>query len=82
MLIVAMDTSGRKGSVALCRGDAPEFETLQTDLARRGNYSAQLDARDLRRSSTISTSIKVKWMASWWSPAPAHSPGCVWDWRP
>jgi tRNA threonylcarbamoyl adenosine modification protein YeaZ len=42
MLIVAVDTSGRKGSVALCRGDARRFEVLQLASLEHGTYSAQL----------------------------------------
>jgi tRNA threonylcarbamoyladenosine biosynthesis protein TsaB len=42
MLIVAIDTSGRKGSVALCRGDAGSFEVVQLTLLEGGTYSARL----------------------------------------
>jgi tRNA threonylcarbamoyladenosine biosynthesis protein TsaB len=42
MLILAIDTSGRKGSVALCRGDADRFETLQLVHLDGGTYSARL----------------------------------------
>ncbi len=42
MLIVAIDTSGRKGSVALCRGDADSFEVLQLTPLEGGTYSARL----------------------------------------
>jgi tRNA threonylcarbamoyladenosine biosynthesis protein TsaB len=42
MLIIAIDTSGRKGSVALCRGDADSFEVLQLTSLEGGTYSAQL----------------------------------------
>jgi tRNA threonylcarbamoyladenosine biosynthesis protein TsaB len=42
MLILAMDTSGRQGSVALCRGDAGGFETLQLTTLEGGTYSARL----------------------------------------
>src|SRR5271165_3102762 len=42
MLIVAVDTSGRKGSVALCRGDGGSFEVLQLTSLEGGTYSAQL----------------------------------------
>jgi len=42
MLILAIDTSGRKGSVALCRGDAASFETLQLAPLEHGTYSARL----------------------------------------
>ena len=42
MLIVAIDTSGRKGSVALCRGDADSFEVLQLIPLEGGTYSARL----------------------------------------
>lgn len=42
MLIISIDTSGRKGSVALCRGDANSFEVLQLTSLEGGTYSAQL----------------------------------------
>ncbi|MGA2372220.1 MAG: tRNA (adenosine(37)-N6)-threonylcarbamoyltransferase complex dimerization subunit type 1 TsaB [Candidatus Korobacteraceae bacterium] len=42
MLIVAIDTSGRKGSVALCRGDAGSFEVVQLTRLEGGTYSARL----------------------------------------
>ena len=42
MLIVSVDTSGRKGSIALCRGDGNGFEVLQLTSLEGGTYSAQL----------------------------------------
>jgi tRNA threonylcarbamoyladenosine biosynthesis protein TsaB len=42
MLLIAIDTSGRKGSIALCRGDRDSFEVLQLTSLEGGNYSAQL----------------------------------------
>ena len=42
MLIVAIDTSGRKGSIALCRDDRQSFEVLQLTSLEGGTYSAQL----------------------------------------
>jgi tRNA threonylcarbamoyladenosine biosynthesis protein TsaB len=42
MLILAIDTSGRHGSVALCRGDVNSFETLQLSELEGGTYSARL----------------------------------------
>ena len=42
MLILAIDTSGRNGSVALCRGDADSFEVLQLTPLEGGTYSARL----------------------------------------
>jgi tRNA threonylcarbamoyladenosine biosynthesis protein TsaB len=42
MLIVAIDTSGRKGSVALCRGDVDSFEVVQLSPLEGGTYSARL----------------------------------------
>ncbi len=42
MLLLAIDTSGRHGSVALCRGDANSFETLQLAHLEGGTYSARL----------------------------------------
>jgi len=45
MLVVAVDTSGRKGSIALCRGDRESFEVLQLTSLEGGMYSAQLMPR-------------------------------------
>lgn len=42
MIILAVDTSGRHGSVALCRGDATSFEVLGQTSLEGGTYSAQL----------------------------------------
>ena len=42
MLIVSVDTSGRRGSIALCRGDGDSFEVLQLTSLEGGTYSAQL----------------------------------------
>jgi tRNA threonylcarbamoyladenosine biosynthesis protein TsaB len=42
MLLIAIDTSGRNGSVALCRGDAETVETLQLAPLDGGNYSERL----------------------------------------
>ena len=42
MRIVAIDTSGRGGSVALCRGDANHFEVLQLTALEGGTYSTRL----------------------------------------
>ena len=42
MLLVAIDTSGRNGSVALCRGGHDSFETLQLSPVEGGAYSARL----------------------------------------
>ena len=42
MLLLAIDTSGRHGSVALCRGDANSFEILQLTALEGGTYSARL----------------------------------------
>jgi tRNA threonylcarbamoyladenosine biosynthesis protein TsaB len=42
MIILAIDTSGRQGSAALCRGDADTFETLQVTHLEGGSYSARL----------------------------------------
>jgi tRNA threonylcarbamoyladenosine biosynthesis protein TsaB len=42
MLVLAVDTSGRDGSVALCRGDASHFELLQFCALEGGTYSARL----------------------------------------
>ena len=42
MLLLSIDTSGRHGSVALCRGDANSFETLQLTPLEGGTYSARL----------------------------------------
>ena len=45
MLIVAVDTSGRQGSIALCRGDGKSFEILQLTALEGATYSAQLMPR-------------------------------------
>jgi tRNA threonylcarbamoyladenosine biosynthesis protein TsaB len=42
MLVLSIDTSSRKGGVALCRGDAGSFELLQVSLLDGGTYSARL----------------------------------------
>ena len=42
MLIVSIDTSGRDGSVALCRGDAATFEVLGQSALEGGTYSTRL----------------------------------------
>jgi len=45
VLIVAVDTSGRQGSIALCRGDGKSFEVPQLTSLQGGTYSAQLMPR-------------------------------------
>lgn len=42
MRILAVDTSGRRGSVALCRGDADTCEVLALSELEGGTYSARL----------------------------------------
>jgi tRNA threonylcarbamoyladenosine biosynthesis protein TsaB len=42
MLILAIDTSGQNGSVALCRGDAVKCDVLGLTLLEGGTYSARL----------------------------------------
>jgi tRNA threonylcarbamoyladenosine biosynthesis protein TsaB len=42
MLIVSIDTSSRKGSIALCRGNGNGFEVLQLTSLEGGTYSAHL----------------------------------------
>jgi tRNA threonylcarbamoyladenosine biosynthesis protein TsaB len=42
MIVLAVDTSGRQGSVALCRGDATRFEMLSLTSLEGGRYSARL----------------------------------------
>src|SRR5664279_3865492 len=42
MLLVAIDTSGRNGSAALCRGDSNSFETIELCTLDGGTYSARL----------------------------------------
>jgi tRNA threonylcarbamoyladenosine biosynthesis protein TsaB len=45
MLVIAVDTSGKKGSIALCRGDGQSFEVLELTSLEGGTYSAQLVPR-------------------------------------
>ncbi len=42
MLLIAIDTSGRRGSVALCRGARDSFRALQLFTLEGGTYSARL----------------------------------------
>ena len=42
MLLIAIDTSGRNGSIALCRGDGNSFTALQVMQVEGGTYSARL----------------------------------------
>jgi tRNA threonylcarbamoyladenosine biosynthesis protein TsaB len=42
MLLISIDTSGRSGTVALCRGDQNSFEVLQQAELHGGTYSARL----------------------------------------
>ena len=42
MLLIAIDTSGRNGSVALCQADESSFTTLQMVTVEGGTYSARL----------------------------------------
>jgi len=42
MVILAVDTSGRHGTVALCRGDAARFGVLGLTSLEGGTYSARL----------------------------------------
>lgn len=42
MLILAVDTSGKQGSVALCRGGATSFQVLGLSTLEGGSYSAKL----------------------------------------
>src|SRR5690349_11098465 len=42
MLILAIDTSGRQGSVALARGDEKSFELIQSVPIQGGTFSAEL----------------------------------------
>ena len=42
MLILAIDTSGKQGSVALARGDAKRFELIECIPVEGGTFSAQL----------------------------------------
>jgi tRNA threonylcarbamoyladenosine biosynthesis protein TsaB len=42
MLLIAIDTSGSNGSVALCRAEHDSFEVLQLRKLERGTYSARL----------------------------------------
>src|SRR5512135_2530897 len=42
MIVLAIDTSGRQGSVALARGDGASVEVLEAAPLSGGTYSAQL----------------------------------------
>jgi tRNA threonylcarbamoyladenosine biosynthesis protein TsaB len=42
MIVLAIDTSGRAGSVALARGDAQDFEVLESRTLAGGMFSAEL----------------------------------------
>lgn len=42
MLILAIDTSGRNGSVALCRGSADQCDVISMSTLEGGTYSARL----------------------------------------
>ncbi|HVP54155.1 MAG TPA: tRNA (adenosine(37)-N6)-threonylcarbamoyltransferase complex dimerization subunit type 1 TsaB [Candidatus Eisenbacteria bacterium] len=42
MLVLAVDTSGRHGSVAVCRGDVASFQILGLSAMEGGTYSARL----------------------------------------
>jgi len=55
MLIPAIETSGREGSVALCRGDATSFDVLGLKDIEGGTYSARLmpSIADLLRDAKL-----------------------------
>jgi tRNA threonylcarbamoyladenosine biosynthesis protein TsaB len=42
MIVLAIDTSGKNGSVALCRGDSGSFEVIGLSAIEGGTYSARL----------------------------------------
>ena len=42
MVVLALNTSGRRGSAALCRGDAARLEVLGLSSLEGGTYSARL----------------------------------------
>jgi tRNA threonylcarbamoyladenosine biosynthesis protein TsaB len=58
MIVLAVDTSGRHGSAALCRGDATRFEVLGLTSLEGGRYSARLipAIRDLLHNAGVSKS--------------------------
>ena len=58
MLILAIDTSGRNGSVALCHGEAESFEALGLRTLEGGTYSARLVpcVSDLLKQANLSKS--------------------------
>ncbi len=58
MLIVSIDTSGRDGSVALCRGDSTNFAVLGQRALEGGTYSSRLVPciADLLREADLSRS--------------------------
>ena len=76
MLVIAVDTSGQKGSIALCRGDGKSFDVLQITSLEGGTYSAQLMPRitELLRHNNFT---RVMWTALWSSPAPARLRDCA-----
>lgn len=55
MLILAVDTSGKNGSVALCRFHGASFEVLSLRTVEGGTYSSQLVPliADLLRSASL-----------------------------
>jgi tRNA threonylcarbamoyladenosine biosynthesis protein TsaB len=60
VVIVAVDTSGRQGSIALCSGDGENFEVLQLTSLEGGTYSAQLMpqiAEALQRNNLDKTKV-------------------------
>src|SRR5215469_13497086 len=59
MIVLAVDTSGRHGSVAVCRGDAASFEVLGLTSLEGGTYSARLipAISDLLQSAGLTKSL-------------------------
>ena len=58
MVVLAVNTSGRHGTVALCRGDAARFGVLGLISLEGGTYSARLipAIRDLLHSAALTKS--------------------------
>ncbi len=80
MLLIAIDTSERNGSIALCRGDRDSFETLQLMPLEGGTYSARLMpaiAGLLENQQLNKEQLDAFVVVS----GPGSFTGCAWGWR-